>query len=129
MKLLLDTHVLLWWQEDRLRLRPRVRELIGDPHNQVLVSVASYWELSIKARKGDFERSVAAIWQDASDEGFEALGITSEQLLALRNLPFVNGHNDPFDHLILAQGKAERAVVVTGDRKMIEYGIPCIGVK
>ena len=128
MRLLLDTHILIWWQQDRLKLRPRVREIIGDRQNQVFVSVASFWELSIKARKGKF-RSSAEVWRDAQEEGFATLGVTAEHLLALETLPFVSRHNDPFDHLILAQAKAERAVVVTGDRKMIEYGVPCIGVR
>jgi PIN domain nuclease of toxin-antitoxin system len=128
MKLLLDTHVLLWWLEDNPRLRPRVRAIIADRQNEVFVSAASFWELSIKRRKGGIENRGSALWQDAIAEGFAVLAVASQHLEALEGLPLVARHNDPFDHMILAQARAERAAVITHDRAMTAYGVPCIGV-
>jgi PIN domain nuclease of toxin-antitoxin system len=128
MRLLLDTHVLLWWLEDDPRLRPRVRAIIADRQNEVFVSAASFWELSIKRRKGGIESRGSALWQDAITEGFMVLAVASQHLEALEGLALVAGHNDPFDHMILAQARAERAAVITHDRAMAAYGVPCIGV-
>jgi PIN domain nuclease of toxin-antitoxin system len=129
MKLLLDTHVLLWWLQDDPRLRPRIRGVISDRQNDVFISVASFWELSIKRRKRGIEESGPTIWRDALAEGFSALAVLPPHLAALEKLPFVSGHNDPFDHLILAQASAERAAVITHDRAMTAYGVPCVGVR
>jgi PIN domain nuclease of toxin-antitoxin system len=128
MKLLLDTHVLLWWLNDNALLRPRVRSVIADSNNTTLISIASFWELSIKARKFGYGDRGSEVWKAALAEGFEVLPIVGKHLEALENLQVVAGHGDPFDHLILAQAAAERAAVITHDRHMTGYGIPCIGV-
>lgn len=128
MKLLLDTHVLLWWLQDDPRLRPRVRAIIADLGNEVLVSTGSLWEISIKHRKGKLVEAGSAVWRDAAEEGFRLLSIEREHLEALEALVQPDRHGDPFDHLILAQASVEQAVVVTADRHMTSYGIPYIGV-
>ena len=126
MKLLIDTHILVWWLEDDPRLRPRLRMLIADRANDVLVSVASFWEMSIKFRKGGISDNGSTSWQDAEAEGFEVLTLKREHIGAYDDLVPVAGHNDPFDHLILSQAIAEEAVLVTGDHKMRSYGIRCL---
>lgn len=128
MKLLLDTHVLLWWLRDNPLLRSRARALIADRRNEVLISIASFWELSIKRRKGGIEDGGVKVWHEAATEGFTVLGVSPEHLEALESLPAVPRHKDPFDHLILAQASAEQALVMTHDRAMTAYGVPCIGV-
>lgn len=128
MRLLVDTHVLVWWQLDDPRLKSRVRAVIADSRNEALISVASFWELSIKARKGKRVIDVGALWRGAEADGFAVLAVTPAHLDALEKLPAVAGHNDPFDHLILAQANAEGVALVTADRQMNRYGVRCIGV-
>ena len=126
MKLLIDTHILVWWLDDDPRLRPPTRGLIADKANDVLVSVASFWEISIKFRKGGIADNGSASWRDAEAEGFEVLTVKRDHISAYDELSPIAGHNDPFDHLILAQAIAERAVLITNDGKMRSYGIRCI---
>lgn len=126
MKLLLDTNALIWWMEDNPSLGPRARQLIADLRNEVLVSIASPWEISIKHRIDKMEQRGSAILEALAEEKFTVLGITVGHLQALEALP--RHHRDPFDHIILAQAKVEGARIVTSDRIMTAYGIPCIGV-
>jgi PIN domain nuclease of toxin-antitoxin system len=126
-KLLLDTHVLLWWLRDNPRLRAKARAVIADPRVTVLVSIASGWELSIKHRLGKNAELGSAVLREAVDEGFGLVGVTCEHLVALERLPRVNGHGDPFDHLLLAQALVEDARLMTADRMMPSYGVRCIG--
>lgn len=127
MKLLLDTHVLVWWLEDDPRLKSPVRSVIADREHLIFVSVASFWELAIKHRKGGIERSGSSAWRDAIAEGFEVLAVASGHLEALEHLRHIVGHGDPFDHLILAQANSEMATLITADRHMAAYGVPCLG--
>ena len=129
MKFLLDTHVLLWWISDDPRLRSRIRAIIADRQNTILVSIASFWELSIKYRKFGNGDSGSAIWTAALEEGFEPLSISQSHLTALEHLALIANHGDPFDHIILVQAEAAGAVVITHDRHMTAYGVRCIGVR
>lgn len=129
MKLLLDTHVLIWWFRDNPRLGPRSRALIADGAIEVLFSCASCWEATIKARTGKLEMTGSELWRSALDERFQPLAIEAAHIESLQHLPRVPRHGDPFDHLLLAQAKAEGAAIMTNDAKMAEYGIPCIGVR
>lgn len=128
MKLLLDTHVLLWWLRDDRRLSQRARAVIADSRATVLVSFASGWELSVRNRIGKIAESGASVMREAVEQGFQVLGPTADHLAALEGLPRVDGHGDPFDQLLLAQTAAEGAVLMTGDKSMTRYGVPCIGV-
>jgi PIN domain nuclease of toxin-antitoxin system len=128
MKLLLDTHVLLWWQQDDPRLRQRARSLIADHRIDILVSVASFWEIVVKARIGKLEADGAKSWRNAVEEGCLPLEITHEHIAAFADLPAIARHGDPFDDLILAQAKVEGAIVMTADRHMTRYGVRCLGV-
>jgi PIN domain nuclease of toxin-antitoxin system len=121
MKLLLDTHALLWWLADDARLGPRARGLIEDPGNDVLVSVASLWEAVVKARVGKLDADIAAILDAAEREGFTLLGIGGAHLLALAGLPA--HHRDPFDHLLIAQAIAEDEAFVSEDRNAPAYPV------
>jgi len=126
-KLLLDTHVLLWWLRDSLRLSSGARAVIADPRVTVLVSVASGWELSIKHRLGKFAEPGSAILSEAAREGFQIVPVTQKQLSALENLPCMDNHRDPFDHLLLAQALTEDAPLMTADKLMTGYGVRCVG--
>lgn len=126
MKLLLDTHVLLWWLRDNPKLGPRSRKAISAPGVELLVSVASFWEMSIKARSGKSNEPGSSLWNDATAQGVKVLSLNSAHLRALESLRQIAKHNDPFDHLILAQAQAERALLVTSDRLMKQYDVPCL---
>jgi PIN domain nuclease of toxin-antitoxin system len=128
MRLLLDTHVLVWWLKDNPKLGPRSRALIAERSVEVLFSAVSCWEASIKHRSGKFELPGSELWQMAVDAGFACAGIESRHIRALERLPAIARHGDPFDHLLIAQAKAEDAALMTADRKMAEYNVRCIGV-
>jgi PIN domain nuclease of toxin-antitoxin system len=128
-RLLLDTHVLIWWFRDNPRLGSRARALIADGTIEVLFSCVSCWEATIKARAGKIEMTGSELWCRASGERFLPLGVEVTHIQSLEELPRVPRHGDPFDHLLLAQARAEGAVIMTNDAKMAEYGIPCVGVR
>lgn len=119
-RLLLDTHVVLWWLEDHPALRGSPRQAIVDPANEVLVSVVSLWEIAIKASLGklvvpdDLPDEIAA-------EEFAWLGVTPEHAWEVRALPL--HHRDPFDRLLVAQTRLERASLVTADDRLAAYDV------
>ena len=121
MKLLLDTHALLWWLADDDRLGPRARELIEDPGNDVLVSVVSLWEIVVKLRVGKLEADIEEIVAAVGREGFACLDIGTAHLLTLAELPM--HHRDPFDHLLIAQAIAEDLVFLSEDRNTARYQV------
>jgi PIN domain nuclease of toxin-antitoxin system len=120
-KLLLDTHALLWWLSDDDRLGPEVREHIADPANEVLVSVASLWEIVVKVRIGKLDVDIGAVERVIAGGDFERLAITPAHLALLAELPA--HHRDPFDHLLIAQAISTDSVVVTDDRRMPLYPV------
>ncbi|MDI1364094.1 MAG: type II toxin-antitoxin system VapC family toxin [bacterium] len=119
MKVLLDTNVLLWWLSDSPRLNAEARALIGDPAHEVLVSVASLWEIAVKVRIGKLQADLGEI-EDALDrQDLRRLAISPDHLRALIALP--THHRDPFDHLLIAQAISEAAIFLTGDRQLERY--------
>lgn len=123
MKLLLDTHALLWWLADDAQLGPRARDLIADPGNTVLVSTASLWEIAVKRRIGKLEADPGEIMAALDGEGFDRLDIGTAHLLALTELPMLPEHRDPFDHLLIAQAIAEDATFISEDRHTPRYAV------
>ena len=124
MKLLLDTNALIWWLRDDTKLGPRAKQAIADRESEIIVSTISLWEITMKWRVGKMPYSGSTFLDDLRDEGIEPLGISIAHLLALEGLAF--HHGDPFDHMILAQAKVESARILTSDRHLPQYGIPCI---
>lgn len=120
MRLLLDTHALLWWLADDGMLSPTAREAIADGANLIAVSAASAWEISIKRASGklvtpdDLEAQIAA-------NGFVALPITVGDGLKAGSLP--RHHDDPFDRMLVAQAQAEGLTVVTRDARLARYDV------
>ena len=120
MRLLLDTHALLWWLADE-GLNAPAREAIADPANLVAVSAASAWEISIKKTLGkltapdDLEHQV-------QEGGFVALPISLAHGVAAGRLP--RHHEDPFDRMLIAQAMAEGLTIVTRDKHFDAYGVP-----
>jgi PIN domain nuclease of toxin-antitoxin system len=116
MKVLLDTHVLLWWLFDDPALSQPARDAIRDPGNSVLVSAASAWEISTKHRLGKLPEAGEAVGNLPAllrSARMEALPITVEHALAAGALP--GPHRDPFDRMLIAQSRLEDLPVVTAD--------------
>ena len=126
MKLLLDTHVLLWWVQDNLRLGPKARGLIADRRNDIAISIASPWEMSVKHRIGKLAESGAITMDWLEQNAFTVVPLRASHLKVLETLPL--HHRDPFDHLILAQAIAEGMTIVTDDALIARYNVSCIGV-
>lgn len=122
MRLLLDTHALLWWLNDDQKLGSHVRRLIVDHENDVLVSAVSLWEITVKLRIGKLDADIDEIFDILPVQGFSRLEITDTHLTTLRNLPL--HHRDPFDHLLIAQALAEGAHFVSQDQHVPLYGLP-----
>ena len=125
MRLLLDTHALLWWLADDARLGPDARELIADPGNDVLVSMVSLWEIAVKTRIGKLTASLDDILAAIRENGFIRLGLEEAHLTALMMLPL--HQRDPFDHFLLAQAIAESAVFCSDDANVGKYGVEVVG--
>ena len=121
MKLLLDTHALVWWLSDDRRLGQGSRTLIADPGNDILVSVVSLWEIVVKLRVGKLEADIGAIERAIVRDGFRRLAITPAHLAVLADLPL--HHRDPFDHLLVAQALDEDALLVSEDQNMPLYPV------
>ena len=119
-RLLLDTHVLLWWLSDDSQLGSKTRQVIADPRNDVYVSAASAWEISIKRSLG---KLTAPDDMDSiiEDEGFDKLPISLFHGDQAGMLP--EHHKDPFDRMLVVQAQSEGLVVVTNDEKITRYGI------
>jgi PIN domain nuclease of toxin-antitoxin system len=122
-RLLLDTHVLLWWRDDSPRLSPRARAEISDASNEVLVSTATLWEIVIKRGLGKL-----AFPDDLEDvvreESFGLIPISYQHLRRVERLPGL--HRDPFDRMLVAQALTEVAPRVTNDRAILSYGAPTL---
>jgi len=126
-KLLLDTHALLWVLGDPDRLKPDMRRILADTANTVFVSVVSLWEIVVKRRVGKLEADIASITaQLAPASKIQLLGVTTQHLHALNVLPFREQHRDPFDHLIIAQAIAEGMTLVTQDQNAPLYPVQII---
>lgn len=121
MRLLLDTHALLWWLSDDLKLGGHARDLISDPANDILVSAVSLWEILVKVRAGKLVADIQEILNEMKAQGFELLGISPAHLLALATLPM--HHKDPFDHLLIAQAIAEAATFLSEDSYTPQYPV------
>ncbi len=122
MRLLLDTHALLWWLNDDEKLGARTRGLISDPANDVFVSTVSLWEITVKLRIGKLDADITEILGILPEQGFQRLDIADAHLVALAALPI--HHRDPFDHLLMAQAVAEDAHFVSEDQYVPLYGVP-----
>ena len=123
MRLLLDTHVLLWWLADDARLGVEARTAIADGGAHVAVSAASAWEIAIKQRLGRL-RAPDDLAAQLAQHRFVPLAVTVPHALRAGALPPV--HNDPFDRMLVAQAELEGLTVVTRDASIGRYGVPIL---
>jgi PIN domain nuclease of toxin-antitoxin system len=120
MRLLLDTHVLLWWLADDRRLGDDHRALIADASNIVLVSAMTVAEIAIKTSLGKLE-APDDLLPTLESGGFDELTFEARHAEVLRTLPW--HHRDPFDRMLIAQAIAERLTVLTADPHFAAYGV------
>ena len=125
MRLLLDTHIFLWWLADDPKLRSVARAALADPDSLIYVSAASLWEIAIKSALGKlaFEGDPLI---EITGNGFQELPITGRHALAAGQLP--RHHDDPFDRMLAAQSRLENLVLVSEDAALKEYGVPLFSV-
>jgi PIN domain nuclease of toxin-antitoxin system len=124
---LLDTNAVIWWFEDLPQLGQKGRQILANPTRGLFVSAVSLWEITIKWRVGKYPRPGSAYAAFLEAEDVNLLSVTPRHLAALERLEF--HHRDPFDHLILAQARAEGLTLMTSDSEMARYGVPCVGVR
>ncbi len=122
MRYLIDSHILLWsLKNDHARLTPSVLTVLGDDTLWKYISMASLWEISIKASVGKLNIP-SDFFDTLSLTGLKTLPIASAHLAMLLTLPLY--HRDPFDRLLIAQAKIENMTLITADQKLAQYDIP-----
>lgn len=127
MKILCDTHVLLWYlQGESQRFSQQTQDRLLDEANALYFSTASIWEIAIKHRLGkpDFSFDPKIISDELLQQGFTVLNITLPHVLAVSKLALT--HNDPFDRLLIVQAEWERLHLFTADSKILHYDNPLI---
>lgn len=120
MRLLLDTHILLWWLSDDPLLPPVARDAISSPDNEVMVSAAAVWEIAIKKAVGRIE-SPDDLLEVLTTSDFETLEITASHAVLAGNL--APHHSDPFDRMMIAQAQAENLTLVSIDERFPHYDV------
>jgi PIN domain nuclease of toxin-antitoxin system len=124
MKLLLDTHIFIWWADQSEKLSPAALSALEDEANELLLSVASVWEMQIKIQLGKLKLSLPLKdliknQQETNDITVSPVALT--HVLALDALPF--HHKDPFDRLLIAQSIEEDLTLVTADSQFLAYSV------
>lgn len=124
MKILIDTHLLLWAAGQPERLPISARRLISNPHNEILFSPVSLWEITIKNALGreDFRVNPRLLYRALLDNGYVELPVTGKHVVEIDQLPSL--HKDPFDRLLLAQATIEGVTLLTGDAQLARYHGP-----
>lgn len=123
MKILLDTHAFIWFVEDDPQLTDSTKRIIEKQTNEIFLSIASIWEISIKMQlqKLEINRTIEEIIDLVTANGFELLPILPEHIIRLTTLEF--HHRDPFDRIIIAQGLSENQEIVSRDKIFDDYGV------
>lgn len=129
MDILLDTHVVIWFITDDPKLPVASKKFIENPNNNCFVSVATYWEMSIKYSldRLDLQNSLDRIFEIIEESGFELLPITSSHILTTSKLAF--HHRDPFDRMIIGQALHEGMKIMSADAQFENYSSEIIWEK
>ncbi len=122
MRLLLDTHLVLWWLADDPKLPRIAKEMVMHQAEAVLVSQASLWEVAIKVSYQRLQLDLRRFEACIPTQGFQWLSIKNDHLMTIATLPVYSDHRDPFDRLLVAQSISEALVLLTADAKLERYG-------
>ena len=122
-RLLLDSHVVIWWLEGGDKIAPPAREAIASRESTVFVSTASIWEMAIKAGNRRLQYPPDLL-QVLDAEGFDVIPVLAEHALAVAHLPPI--HGDPFDRMLVCQARSEGATIVTREVEITRYGVPSL---
>ena len=125
MKILLDTHALLWWLADDARVGQKARKLIENRDNSVIVSHISLWEIAIKIGIGKLRVDIDEALTAIRERGLDELALRPPHLTTLAALK--RHHRDPFDHMLIAQAIVEGATLMSADRRMADYPLAVVG--
>ena len=122
MRVLVDTHLLLWAVANSRRLPKEARNLIVDAANEVFYSAASVWEVAIESglRRRDFRANPTVLVRALARSGFSELPVTATHAARVGSLPGI--HRDPFDRLLVAQSLSEPMTLITNDAALVGYG-------
>jgi PIN domain nuclease of toxin-antitoxin system len=128
MRLLLDTHIFIWWADEPERLPPFILDALLDGENTLVLSVVSLWEMQIKSQLGKLTMSkpldhLVSMQQRVNE--LELLPVLAHHVFALDELPL--HHKDPFDRMIIAQAEVEGMTIVTVDKAFRAYGAALLG--
>lgn len=128
MRLLIDTHLLLWASEDLARLPPEAAQAMADPDNTLIFSAVNIWEIVVKRnlQRPDFNVDPKTFRHRLLAAGYSEIDVTSRHTMGLAGLPSI--HRDPFDRLLLAQAVVEEARLVTADATLARYPGPILKV-
>ena len=128
MRLLLDTHLLIWTVSQPERLSAKGLALMSDVGNELFFSVASLWEIAIKAshRRADFMVDVPELYVELQRNAYKELPVLAAHTFAVAHLPHL--HKDPFDRLLLAQAMRENLTLLTADETLATYPGPILKV-
>jgi PIN domain nuclease of toxin-antitoxin system len=126
MRILIDTHILIWHLEDDERLSVCHGDVIANAENSIFVSVASLWEIAIKTSRGklSLSRPIEEVFREIDGSTVSILSIEPRHTLRVASLPF--HHRDPFDRLIIAQALTENLSVITVDGDFAAYAVNVI---
>jgi PIN domain nuclease of toxin-antitoxin system len=126
-RVLIDTHVFLWWNEGNSQLSKKAVRILTDPGNSLVLSVASAWEIAIKTQAGKLripEDAATYVPTRVAHYGMEILPIQLGHALALASLPLL--HRDPFDRILIAQSQIEKLPILTADPAIRGYPVDAI---
>lgn len=126
MKLLLDSHILLWWSAGSPKLGAKARDIIIARESELFVSAASWWELGIKKSLGRLQIDLVITRQAIAGRGVVALPVTMEHAEQASDLK--RNHGDPFDHMLVAQAMVENFKLLTRDTRLKAYGMSVLCV-
>jgi PIN domain nuclease of toxin-antitoxin system len=121
-RLLLDTHLVLWWLNADPRLPQEVLQRVHAPEAEVFVSQASLWEMAIKCSLGRLRVDLPELERQVPLQGFRWLPIRNAHLLTVAELESGGEHRDPFDRLLVCQSRVEPMLLLSVDRKLRRYG-------
>ncbi|MCA6501237.1 MAG: type II toxin-antitoxin system VapC family toxin [Pseudanabaena sp. M135S2SP2A07QC] len=124
MRVLIDTHVFIWWTSDVKKLSSRVHDLLLDPSTEAILSMVSIWEMQIKLSLGKLQFRTALselVDNEINRNRIELLSLSLSHIYALSNLP--HHHRDPFDRILIAQSMDEDLQILSIDEKFDAYGV------